>query len=162
MRFSTVLTGTAVVLAGSLLVAATPVTTDLVVARAPTRSILSTTRHIYDHNGTKVATVKDGVVSGDADVATIEPLLDPELVTKAFESVASITQAVCTGGGPIACGVIGAVAVFGVFFTLWYGRRDLGGPLIDINTEYPAIYGCGTACRLKFEAEEGPWRLIGN
>ncbi|KAH9947036.1 hypothetical protein B0H21DRAFT_708759 [Amylocystis lapponica] len=162
MRFSTVLTGTAVVLAGSLLVAATPVTTDLVVARAPTRSIISTTRYIYDRNGTKIATVKDGVVSGDVDLATLEPLLNPEIVTKAFDAAVSITQAVCTNGGAIACGVVGAIAVFGVFFTAWYSRRDLDGPLIDINTEYPAISGCGTTCRLKFEAEEGPWRSIGN
>ncbi|KAH9947045.1 hypothetical protein B0H21DRAFT_708767 [Amylocystis lapponica] len=162
MRFATVLTGTVVVLAGFLLVAATPITTDLVVARAPTRSIVSTTRYIYDRNGTKIATVKDGVASGDIDVATIEPLLNPEIVIKAFDAAASITQAVCTNAGPIACGVVGAAAVFGIFFAAWYSRRDLDGPLIDINTEYPAISGCGTTCRLKFEAEEGPWRSIGN
>ncbi|KAH9947046.1 hypothetical protein B0H21DRAFT_369617 [Amylocystis lapponica] len=161
MHFSTVLTGTAVVLAGSLLVAATPVTTDLVVARAPTRSIVSTTCYIYDRNGTKIATVKDGVVSGDVDLATLEPLLNPEIVTKAFDAAVSVTQAVCSNGNAIACGVVGAAAVFG-FFTAWYSRRDLDGPLIDISTEYPGIPGCGTTCRLKFEAEEGPWRSIGN
>ncbi|KAH9947044.1 hypothetical protein B0H21DRAFT_369780 [Amylocystis lapponica] len=162
MRFSTILASAAVVLAESLLVAANPITTDLVVARAPTHSIVSTIRYIYDRNGTKIATVKDGVTSGDVDLATLEPLLNPEIVTKAFDAAVSITQAVCSTGGPIACGVVGAAAVFGVFFAAWYSRRDLDGPLIDINTEYPAISGCGTACRLKFEAEEGPWRSIGN
>ncbi|KAH9947050.1 hypothetical protein B0H21DRAFT_883369 [Amylocystis lapponica] len=162
MRFSTVIAGTAVMLAGCLLVAATPVTTDLVVARAPTRSIVSTTRYIYDRNGTKIATVKDGVASGNVDVATLESLLNPEIVTKAFDAAVSITQAVCGSGNALACGVVGTVAVFGVFFTAWLSRRDLDGPLIDVNTEYPAISGCGTACRLKFEAEEGPWRSIGN
>ncbi|KAH9947051.1 hypothetical protein B0H21DRAFT_708772 [Amylocystis lapponica] len=122
MHFSTV-TSISVVLAGFLLVAATPVTTDLVVARTPTRSIVSTTRHIYDRNGTKIATIKDGVVSGNVDVATLEPLLDPQIVTEAFKSVVAITQAVCNTSGPIFCGVLGTVTVNGVFHDLHYQRN---------------------------------------
>lgn len=158
MRFTVALVAIMSAIASSLLVSATPVTTDLVI-RSPT--IVSTTRHVYAANGAKLATIKDGDTMG-LDLATLEPLANPEIVTKAFDAAVSITQAVCTNGGPVACGVVGAIAVFGVFFSLWYGRRELDGPLIDVNTDYPAVSGCGTICRLKFEAEEGPWRSIGN
>ena len=123
MRFITVSAVVSAAMIGSLLVGASPITTDLAV-RSPT--IIATTRHIYAANGTTLATIKNGDTTG-IDAAILEPDVNPDLVTKAIDAAVSITQAVCTGGNAIGCGVVGAIAVFVIVALIWWLVSKMSG-----------------------------------
>jgi hypothetical protein len=133
-----------------------PASTSAVVIRGPD----NVERHAVEVRESSLAVVD--LVQRSSSSA-LEARLDPTIATAAFNTVAKITELVCTFSGPIGCLAAGVVAVFGIFFTIYRltSRTDLAHTF-HLETDYPALPGCGVRCRLNKEVPEGDWSMVGN
>lgn len=99
--------------------------------------------------------------SSSTDLVTPQPLANDAVLVKVLDSAVSITQAVCTTGGPLACAATGLSALFGIFF-LGYLAVSSRDTAFIINLAHPPLPDCDAVCRLQNEEPEGDWRMIGN
>lgn len=156
-----VLYSTVLLVASCSWAAVTPVIDISVAGRAPlVPAMYPKVTHYYSANGTELAVIKATDNISTEDIAALQPLVNDQVITSAFETVAKITEVVCMTAGPIACVTTGIIAVLGVFFALYQlGGRELSDHVF--NLEYPPVPGCGARCRLELDAPEGDWRPVG-
>lgn len=112
----------------------------------------------YFSNGTELAIIHP------SEGNVLIPLASDAVKIAAFTTAATITTTICKTPGvpPIACIGFGAVSVIGAFFAAFepFGRRELDEVIFHID--YAPVLGCSLRCRLRSEAPEGDWRVIGN
>ena len=117
--------------------------------------------HFYALTGSSLATIKSTDTIDETLLAVVVDLANDQIVTKAFETAAKLTEVVCEKAGPIACVTTAVIAVIGVFFLAYKtsGKREWEHVFM---LDYPPMAGVSTRFRLENEAPEGDWRLIGN
>jgi len=76
--------------------------------------------------------------------------------------VGQISEATCSTGAASSCVEAALNGVYSYFFSgfqVWDKRRDVHATILS---EFPALNGCGTPCRLDKELHEGDWHRVGN
>lgn len=71
-----------------------------------------------------------------------------------------IYDSYCGNADVLSCVYNGVGYVLSVFFEVFFNYMKRDGDIFV--TDFPALPGCNTRCRLRTEAEEGPFRPIGN
>jgi len=93
-------------------------------------------------------------------VATSSSVVAQDIIINPIQ-IGQISEAWCSTGDARSCVGGAMVGVFSYYFSAFkvWDKRDVHPTVLS---EFPALNGCGTPCRLDKELPEGDWHRVGN